>query len=448
MTSVSGRGVGMDAVKRQIDALRGSVRVSSQPGQGTCIALTLPLTLAIIDGLLVEIGRDQFIVPMSVVTENVELARTERDRKNGANVVAIRGELVPYVRLREAFAITGPELDVEKIVIARHGEDRVGLVVDRVLGSHQTVIQPLGRFRRHIELVSGATIMGDGRVALILDLGGLVRMADEAPQPGNRNHFGPGFGPCNSNDQTSNNSSLFPGRFQLKETMKLTIGKKIGLGFASVLLILITIGGFSIVKMKTAVTDSKYLSEDYVPELDIAAKLQSGMADVRVNGRSYQFTGEKTYLESGRKALTSVKGRGQGVGRTGGQDNQAGQAQGTGETVPGLVSSYEQLLAETEKAAGQLDERQRRPEGRHGGDGEIWTTCSCARTPATKPEMKEKGRTGETGRTATPRFRGAEPDARFVERHADCLLPLPGLARYEDPSGGRPRILQGDFTRS
>jgi two-component system chemotaxis sensor kinase CheA len=179
VSNVSGRGVGMDVVKRQFEALRGQIAMSSEPGCGTTITLTLPLTLAIIDGLLVEIGRDQFIVPMSVVTENVELQRSDRGRNNGRNVIAVRGELVPYVRLREAFALTGPELETEKIVIARHGADRVGLVVDRVVGSHQTVIQPLGRFFRKIDLVSGATIMGDGRVALIFDLGGLVRMANE-----------------------------------------------------------------------------------------------------------------------------------------------------------------------------------------------------------------------------------------------------------------------------
>lgn len=175
ITSISGRGVGMDVVKRQIDALRGAVSISSQLGKGTTIALTLPLTLAIIDGLLVEIGSDQFIIPMSVVTENVELHRHERSRNNGRNVIAVRGELVPYLRLRESFEVRDAELDVEKVVIVRHEDQRVGLVVDRVLGSHQTVIQSLGRFYKNIEAFSGATIMGDGRVALILDLGGLIR---------------------------------------------------------------------------------------------------------------------------------------------------------------------------------------------------------------------------------------------------------------------------------
>ncbi len=175
ITNISGRGVGMDVVKRQIDALRGSVSISSEVGKGTTIALTLPLTLAIIDGLLVEIGGDQFIIPMSVVTENVELQRLERSRNNGRNVVAVRGELIPYLRLRESFEVREAELDLEKVVIVRHEDQRVGLVVDRVLGSHQTVIQSLGRFYKNIEAFSGATIMGDGRVALILDLGGLIR---------------------------------------------------------------------------------------------------------------------------------------------------------------------------------------------------------------------------------------------------------------------------------
>ena len=179
ITNISGRGVGMDVVKRQIDALRGQLSLSSQPGQGTTFTLMLPLTLAIIDGLLVEIGRDRFIIPMSVVTENVELARSERSRHNGRHVISVRGELVPYVGLREIFAVPGVGPELEKIVIARQGNDRVGLVVDRVLGSHQTVIQPLGKFYQNIELVSGATIMGDGQVALILDLGGLIRFTDK-----------------------------------------------------------------------------------------------------------------------------------------------------------------------------------------------------------------------------------------------------------------------------
>jgi two-component system chemotaxis sensor kinase CheA len=181
ITSVSGRGVGMDVVKKQIDALRGGIQLASQPGVGTIVSLTLPLTLAIIDGLLVELDGDQFILPMSAVTETVELHRAERARKNQRNVVVVRGELIPYLRLRELFALGGEEPAIEKVVIARHEGHRIGLVVDRVLGSHQTVIRPLGRFYRHIEVCSGSTIIGDGRVALILDVAGLVHHAEKQP---------------------------------------------------------------------------------------------------------------------------------------------------------------------------------------------------------------------------------------------------------------------------
>jgi two-component system chemotaxis sensor kinase CheA len=177
VTSVSGRGVGMDAVKRQIDALHGSLSLSSEEGKGTRVSITLPLTLAIIDGLLIEIGSDQFIVPIDAVNGNVELTRDERARNNGRNVLAVRGELVPYIDLRATFRMDGDAPAIEKVVIVQHGDDRVGLVVDRVVGTHQTVIQSLGRFFRNIQVVSGATIMGDGRVALILDIAAVVDCA-------------------------------------------------------------------------------------------------------------------------------------------------------------------------------------------------------------------------------------------------------------------------------
>lgn len=179
ITSVSGRGVGMDVVKRQIDALRGSVEVTSQVGVGTCITLTLPLTLAIIEGLLVEVNREQFIIPMALVTENVELASEQRAGNNGRNILAVRGEQIPYLRLRNIFDITGGEQEIERVVIVNLAGHRVGLVVDRVIGSHQTVIQSLGRLYQNIEVASGATIMGDGRVALILDVSGLVHYTEQ-----------------------------------------------------------------------------------------------------------------------------------------------------------------------------------------------------------------------------------------------------------------------------
>jgi two-component system, chemotaxis family, sensor kinase CheA len=184
VTNVSGRGVGMDAVKRQIDALRGSLSLQSEAGMGTRISITLPLTLAIIEGLLVELGRDQYIIPMAMVTENVELIHTERARHNRRNVIAVRGELVPYIDLRQAFGVDSEVPAIEKVVIVQHEGDRVGLVVDRVLGTHQTVIQSLGKFFRSIDVVSGATIMGDGRVALIMDISAVVRFDGRQASPG------------------------------------------------------------------------------------------------------------------------------------------------------------------------------------------------------------------------------------------------------------------------
>jgi two-component system, chemotaxis family, sensor kinase CheA len=173
VTNVSGRGVGMDVVRRQIETLRGSVRLSSVAGQGTTVTLALPMTLAIIDGLLVQVGADPFIIPMASVLENVELPT--RSRGSQRDAVSVRGDLVPYIRLRDVFTMSGQAPEFEKIVVVRHGGQRVGLVVDRVIGSHQTVIQSLNRFCRGIEVISGTTIMGDGRVALILDIAGVLR---------------------------------------------------------------------------------------------------------------------------------------------------------------------------------------------------------------------------------------------------------------------------------
>jgi len=175
VTNVSGRGVGMDVVKRQIEALRGTVTITSQAGVGTTVILTLPLTLAIIDGLLVDVGRDSYIIPLSVVDENVEITADECATGNGRTLISVRGELIPFARLRQVFESDGTAPEVERVVIVRAHGQRMGLVVDRILGTHQTVVQSLGRFYRDATHVSGATILGDGQVALILDVAGLVR---------------------------------------------------------------------------------------------------------------------------------------------------------------------------------------------------------------------------------------------------------------------------------
>ena len=177
VTSVSGRGVGMDVVKRTIDGLRGSIEVVSALGQGTAITLKLPLTLAIIDGLLVRVGEERYVVPLSAVEECVELTRLEDIRSDGRNFLNIRGEIVAFIRLRRLFESPGePEL-IQKVVIVTLGEARVGLVVDQVIGQHQTVIKSLSRMHRNLEGFSGATILGDGAVALILDIPHLIKFA-------------------------------------------------------------------------------------------------------------------------------------------------------------------------------------------------------------------------------------------------------------------------------
>ncbi len=182
VTSVSGRGVGMDVVKRNIDALHGKIDISSHEGSGTTITLKLPLTLAIIDGLLVEIGEESFVMPLSAVEECVELKRAENGNNHGNNLIMIRGELLPYIILRDLFKIPGSAPSIEQIVTTQVDGRRIGFVVDQVIGQHQTVIKSLGRMYRDADEISGATILGNGRVVLILDLPKLVEKAEQAQQ--------------------------------------------------------------------------------------------------------------------------------------------------------------------------------------------------------------------------------------------------------------------------
>ncbi|MBF0279441.1 MAG: chemotaxis protein CheA [SAR324 cluster bacterium] len=174
VTNVSGRGVGLDVVKRAIDALRGSVDITSKPGEGTEITLKLPLTLAIIEGLLVKISSEKYIIPLSIVRECVELTREDVAQTHGRHVANVRGTIVPYVLLREQFEIKGEPPDIEQVVVVEINHQNTGIVVDGVIGEHQTVIKPLGRLYKNVDGISGATILGDGSVALILDVNQLL----------------------------------------------------------------------------------------------------------------------------------------------------------------------------------------------------------------------------------------------------------------------------------
>ncbi|HEX4354116.1 MAG TPA: chemotaxis protein CheW, partial [Polyangiales bacterium] len=173
VTNLSGRGVGMDVVKRNITALRGTVEIESEHGAGTTVRVRLPLTLAIIDGFLVGVGRSMFVLPLDTVEECVEFSSAP-----GHDYTDLRGQVLPFVRLRELFQIDGKSQQRENIVVVRHAGRRTGLVVDSLLGEFQTVIKPLGKLFEHVKCISGSSILGSGDVALILDVPALVQRAN------------------------------------------------------------------------------------------------------------------------------------------------------------------------------------------------------------------------------------------------------------------------------
>ena len=182
VTELSGRGVGLDVVRDAVRALRGSVAVESTPGKGTSFIFRLPLTLALIDGLLVETAGGKYVVPLAQVEECVALNGTRSALAEGRSCVAVRGELVPMVSLRSLFHTEGPLPPRQELLLTRHAGQRVGVAVDRLLGRVQAVIQSLGEGLHGLNRFSGATILGDGSVSLILDLSALVSESRFAEQ--------------------------------------------------------------------------------------------------------------------------------------------------------------------------------------------------------------------------------------------------------------------------
>ncbi len=179
VTNLSGRGVGMDVVKRTIESLRGTIELQSTRGEGSTVVLHIPLTLAIIDGLLVRVGEERYVIPLSAVEECLELSLEEDMRSRGRSVITLRDRLVPFLRLREIFA-TGTRPDPhQKIVVISTGAERVGLVVDQIIGNHQTVIKSMSALHQDLSTFAGATILGDGGVALILDVVQLVARSQQ-----------------------------------------------------------------------------------------------------------------------------------------------------------------------------------------------------------------------------------------------------------------------------
>lgn len=169
ITNVSGRGVGLDVVYKNIESLRGSISVKSIPKQGSRFILRLPLTLAIIEGFLVAVGKSHFIIPMEMVLECLHFSD---DHKTDSNqFFALRGNLIPFLRLKDYYPCESNSNETrENIVIVRNGEKKAGIVVEKLLGEYQTVIKPMGSVFRHVKGVSGSSILGDGNVALIIDV--------------------------------------------------------------------------------------------------------------------------------------------------------------------------------------------------------------------------------------------------------------------------------------
>jgi two-component system chemotaxis sensor kinase CheA len=177
VTDLSGRGVGMDVVRRTVEGLRGTIELTSEVGQGSCVTLRLPLTLAIVEGLLVETGGERYTIPLSAVQEIVALPaghcdRTDRTRDH----LDIRGRFVPFLRLRDLLECPGTDPEDPTVVVVASGGAGVGLVVDRIVGTHQTVIKQMTALHSGVRTIAGATILGDGSVALILDALHLVTL--------------------------------------------------------------------------------------------------------------------------------------------------------------------------------------------------------------------------------------------------------------------------------
>jgi two-component system chemotaxis sensor kinase CheA len=186
VSELSGRGVGLDVVRDAVRGLRGSIAVESTPGKGTSFIFRLPLTLALIDGLLVETAGSRYVVPLAQVEECVALNGTKPALSRGRTCVSVRGELVPMVPLRKLFHSNGDPPMRQELLLTRHAGQRVGVAVDKLLGRVQAVIQALGEGLAGLNRFSGATILGDGSVSLILDLAALVtesRSADNHTTP-------------------------------------------------------------------------------------------------------------------------------------------------------------------------------------------------------------------------------------------------------------------------
>ena len=183
VTSVSGRGVGMDVVKRNIEALGGNVRITNTPGKGSIFTVSLPLTLAILDGMIVRVGAESYIIPITSIIETMRPKMEQVHEVQGrSDVINVRGEFVPLVYLRDVFSIPRAEQDLSKalVVLVESGQEKMGLVVDELIGQQQVVIKSLEANADPVKGISGATILGDGKVSLILEISELKQLCQPA----------------------------------------------------------------------------------------------------------------------------------------------------------------------------------------------------------------------------------------------------------------------------
>ncbi len=174
VTDLSGRGVGMDVVKRNIEALRGNIEIKSRVGEGTSFIIRLPLTLAIIDGFLVKVGETFYVIPLDMVVECIELSDREKEEMHGNNYINLRGTILPLLNVGDLFDEQKTADARANIVVVHYAGRRYGFIVDELFGEFQTVIKPLGKIFADLHGISGSTILGSGKVALILDVPMLV----------------------------------------------------------------------------------------------------------------------------------------------------------------------------------------------------------------------------------------------------------------------------------
>jgi two-component system chemotaxis sensor kinase CheA len=184
VSEISGRGVGMNVVKANIEALRGQVEIQSVHGEGSLFSMRLPLTLAIIDGMVIRVGSERYVIPTVSIVRSVRPTRKDISTVlRRGETLTLQGKLIPLFRMHRLFRIPNAEQDMTRaiVMVVEDNGKQAGILVDELIGSQQIVIKPLGEMMRNIPGISGSAIMPDGRVGLILDVGGLVRLVNKGP---------------------------------------------------------------------------------------------------------------------------------------------------------------------------------------------------------------------------------------------------------------------------